>query len=75
MTDDSLILNVCIKSVAEEMEIDYLDSLKMVQEEKILNIVWGKTLVDTSISSKWKVALKNGIGIHVASVVPASFYF
>ena len=52
MTDDSLILNVCIKSVAEEMEIDYLDSLKMVQEEKILNIVWGKTLVDTSISSK-----------------------
>jgi len=65
-------LNICIKikSVAEEMEIDYIDSLKMVQEEKTLDIVWDKTLVDGSISSKSKVALKNGV--HVASVIPAS---
>ncbi len=69
-------LNICIKSVAEEMEIDCIDSLKMVQEEKTLDIVWDKTLVDgsssISISSKSKVALKNGV--HVASVIPASFF-
>ena len=65
-------LNVCIKSVAEEMEINYLDSLKMVQEDETLSIVWDKDLVDGSISSKSKVALKNGV--HVASVIPASFF-
>ncbi len=65
-------LNICIKSVAEEMEIDCLDSLKMVQEDKTLDIVSDKTLVDGSISSKSKVALKNGV--HVASVIPASFF-
>ncbi len=66
-------LNICIKSVAEEIEIDYLKSLKMVQEEdKALDIVWDKTLVDGSISSKSKVVIKNGV--HVASAIPASFF-
>ena len=37
-----------------------------------LDIVWDKTLVDGSISSKSKVAIKNGV--HVASVIPASFF-
>ena len=44
----------------------------MVQEDKTLDIVWNKTLVDGSISSKSKVPLKNGV--HVASVIPARFF-
>ena len=46
----------------------------MVQEDKdkTLDIVLGKTLVDVTISSKSKVAIKNGV--HVASVIPASFF-
>ena len=51
------------------MEIDYL---KMVQGTLTLNIVQEKKLVDGTISSKSEVQLKNGV--HVASVVPASFF-
>ena len=65
-------LNICIKSAEEEMEIDYLDSLKMVQGTMTLNIVQEKKLVDNSISSKSKVQLMNGV--HVASIIPASFF-
>ena len=67
-------INVCVKSTATEMEIDYLDSLKMVQGDgdETLIIVSGKGLVDTSISSKSKVPAKNGV--HVASVIPNRFF-
>ena len=51
------------------MEIDYL---KMVQGTLTLNIVQEKKLVDGTISSKSQVQLKNGV--HVASVIPASFF-
>eukprot|EP00984_Skeletonema_dohrnii_P017552 scaffold8020_cov168-Skeletonema_dohrnii-CCMP3373.AAC.1 len=44
-------LNVCINSTATEIEINYLDSLKMTQGEKTLDIVQAKELVDGTISS------------------------
>eukprot|EP00574_Skeletonema_japonicum_P005926 CAMPEP_0201714762 /NCGR_PEP_ID=MMETSP0593-20130828/1097_1 /ASSEMBLY_ACC=CAM_ASM_000672 /TAXON_ID=267983 /ORGANISM="Skeletonema japonicum, Strain CCMP2506" /LENGTH=493 /DNA_ID=CAMNT_0048204065 /DNA_START=80 /DNA_END=1561 /DNA_ORIENTATION=- len=65
-------LNLCIKSVDKEMEINYLDSLKMTQGDLTLNIVQKKDLVDDSISSKSKVPLENGV--HVATVIPSSFF-
>mmetsp|Transcript_8926 Transcript_8926/g.13793 ORF Transcript_8926/g.13793 Transcript_8926/m.13793 type:complete len:365 (-) Transcript_8926:94-1188(-) len=69
-------INVCVKSTATEMEIDYLDSLKMVQgdgkNKETLIIVSGKDLEDSSISSKTKVPGKNGV--HVASVIPNRFF-
>ena len=65
-------LNVCIRSQNAEMEINYLDSLQMTQGENTLNIVSNKRLNDDSISSKTKVTNQNGV--HVASVIPASFF-
>ena len=65
-------LNVCIRSQNSEMEINYLDSLQMTQGENTLNIVSNKRLNDDSISSKTKVTNQNGV--HVASVIPASFF-
>ena len=65
-------INICVKSTATEMEIDYLDSLKMVQGDEELIIVSGKDLVDIEISSKTKVPAKNGV--HVASVIPNRFF-
>jgi len=65
-------LNVCIRSLDDEMQINYLDSLKMVQGDTTLDIVSDNGLVDGSISSKSKVATQNGV--HVASVIPASFF-
>lgn len=69
-------INVCVKSTATEMEIDYLDSLKMVQgdgeNEETLIIVTDEDLVDIEISSKTKVPAKNGV--HVASVIPNRFF-
>ncbi len=65
-------INICVKSTATEMEIDYLDSLKMVQGDETLDIVSGEDLVDISISSKSKVPAQNGV--HVASVIPNRFF-
>ena len=65
-------INICVKSTATEMEIDYLESLKMVQGDETLDIVSGKDLVDISISSKSKVPAQNGV--HVASVIPNRFF-
>eukprot|EP00984_Skeletonema_dohrnii_P024732 scaffold13860_cov106-Skeletonema_dohrnii-CCMP3373.AAC.4 len=65
-------LNVCINSTAAEMEINYLDSLKMTQGEKTLDIVQAKELKDLSISSISYVKPKNGV--HVATVIPATFF-
>jgi len=65
-------LNVCINSTATEIEINYLDSLKMTQGENTLDIVQAKELVDGTISSISSVKPKNGV--HVATLVPASFF-
>jgi len=66
-------INVCVKSTATEMEIDYLDSLKMVQgDEELIIVSPGEGLEDSSISSKSKVLAKNGV--HVASVIPNRFF-
>eukprot|EP00985_Skeletonema_marinoi_P028896 scaffold26238_cov80-Skeletonema_marinoi.AAC.1 len=54
------------------MEINYLDSLKMTQGENTLDIVQAKELLDGTISSMSSVKPKNGV--HVATVVPASFF-
>jgi len=65
-------LNVCLESLDSEMKINNLYSLKMVQGDTTLDIVSDNGLVDGSISSKSKVATQNGV--HVASVIPASFF-
>eukprot|EP00984_Skeletonema_dohrnii_P010575 scaffold4122_cov71-Skeletonema_dohrnii-CCMP3373.AAC.1 len=65
-------LNVCIKSAATEVEINYLDSLTMTQGENTLDIVQEEQLVDGTISSMSSVKSKNGV--HVATVIPASFF-
>jgi len=65
-------LNVCIKSVDTEVEINYLDSLQMTQGENTLDIVQEEQLVDGTISSMSSVKSKNGV--HVATVIPASFF-
>mmetsp|Transcript_26341 Transcript_26341/g.37611 ORF Transcript_26341/g.37611 Transcript_26341/m.37611 type:complete len:233 (-) Transcript_26341:126-824(-) len=65
-------INVCVWSTTTEMEINYLDSLKMEQGDKTLDIVSNKDLIDRSISSKSKVPGKNGV--HVASVIPNRFF-
>ena len=63
---------VFVFSCDDEMQINYLDSLQMTQDENTLSIVFNQGLVDGSISSKSKVATQNGV--HVASVIPASFF-
>ncbi len=66
-------LNICLESLDAEMQINYLDSLKMVQGNNTLNIVSsGSSLVDGSIS--YKTTRADGSGVHVASVIPASFF-
>ncbi|KAK1741033.1 DUF285 domain-containing protein [Skeletonema marinoi] len=70
-------IKACI-SLADEMEISYLDRLKMTQEDDInsnsneLVIVQARDLVDDTISSMSYVRPKNGV--HVATVIPASFF-
>eukprot|EP00984_Skeletonema_dohrnii_P035571 scaffold35508_cov272-Skeletonema_dohrnii-CCMP3373.AAC.1 len=54
-------LNVCINSAAAEMKINYLDSLKLTQGEKTLDIVQAKELVDGNISSMSSVKPKNRV--------------
>jgi len=53
-------LNVCIRSLSEEMEIDYLDKLTMTSNDDgdEFVIVQNKNLVDSTISSKTKVLTK-----------------
>ncbi len=65
-------LNVCLESLDAEMEINYLDSLKMVQDGTTLDIVSDSGLVDRSIS--FKTTRADNSGVHVASVIPASFF-
>ncbi len=65
-------LNVCVESQDPEMEINYLDSLKMKQGINTLKIVLDKKLEDNSISSLTTRA--DDSGVHVASVIPASFF-
>jgi hypothetical protein len=67
-------LNVCIRSLSEEMEIDYLDKLTMTSNDDgdEFVIVQNKNLVDSTISSKTKVLTKNGV--HVATVIPSNFF-
>jgi len=71
LNTDSL-LNVCIKSISGEMEIDSIDNLKMTQGTEELVIVKKNTLEDSSISSMTMVSTKNGV--HVDSVIPSRFF-
>ena len=66
-------LNVCIKSLSAEVEIEYLDNIRMIQgTEKEFVIVQGKSLLDSTLSSQTMVAAKNGI--HLASMIPIKFF-
>jgi surface protein len=67
-------LNVCIRSLSEEMEIDYLANLVMTSndDDDELVIVQNANLLDNTIASKTKNFAKNGV--HVASIIPSNFF-
>ncbi len=66
-------LNLCIKSVNTEMEVDNLGTVNVTQGGSEFAIVKEDGgLVDNTISSKTKVTQENGM--HVASVIPAKFF-
>jgi hypothetical protein len=66
------LLNICVKSISSDMEIDYLNDLKMTQGAEELVIVETNDLQDSAISSMTMVPAKNGV--HVASVIPSRFF-
>ena len=66
------LLNICIKSLSTDMEIDFLNDLKMTQGTEELIIVETNVLQDSSISSMTMVPANNGV--HVASVIPSKFF-
>ena len=66
------LLNICIKSLSTDMEIDFLNDLKMTQGAEELIIVETNVLQDSSISSMTMVPANNGV--HVASVIPSKFF-
>ena len=72
LAPDSL-LNICISSASNDMQIDYLDSIKVTQDaEEFVIIGTGGTLEDTKLSSTELVPDKNGA--HVASIIPSKFF-
>ena len=66
------LLNICVKSLSSDMEIDFLNDLKMTQGTEELIIVETNQLQDSAISSMTMVPAKNGV--HVASVIPSKFF-
>jgi hypothetical protein len=66
------LLNICVKSLSSDMEIDFLNDLKMTQGSEELIIVETNQLQDSAISSMTLVPAKNGV--HVASVIPSKFF-
>jgi hypothetical protein len=66
------LLNICVKSISSDMEIDYLNDLKMTQGAEELVIVETNDLQDSAISSMTMLPARNGV--HVASVIPSRFF-
>ncbi len=66
------LLNICVKSVSSDMEIDFLNTLTMTQGSQEMRIVDGFNLQDPAISSMTMVPEKNGV--HVATVIPSIFF-
>lgn len=67
------LLNVCIKSVSDDMNIDFIQSLVLKQGSTELKLIDGGNVQNTAITSgENKVTAKNGV--HVASLVPTQFF-
>eukprot|EP00573_Skeletonema_grethae_P005946 CAMPEP_0201702158 /NCGR_PEP_ID=MMETSP0578-20130828/35381_1 /ASSEMBLY_ACC=CAM_ASM_000663 /TAXON_ID=267565 /ORGANISM="Skeletonema grethea, Strain CCMP 1804" /LENGTH=376 /DNA_ID=CAMNT_0048189639 /DNA_START=8 /DNA_END=1138 /DNA_ORIENTATION=- len=66
------LLNICVKSVSSDMEVDFLNTLTMTQGTQEMRIVDGFNLQDPAISSMTMVPEKNGV--HVATVIPSIFF-
>jgi hypothetical protein len=66
------LLNICIKSLSSDMEIDFLNDLKITQGIEQFIIVEANGIQDSTISSMTMVPAKNGV--HVASVIPSKFF-
>jgi len=66
------LLNICVQSVSSDMEIDFLNILKMTQGTQEMIIVETNDLQDPAISSMTMVPEKNGV--HVATVIPSMFF-
>ena len=65
-------LNVCIKSLSADMNIDYIQSLILTQGSKELKIYDGGNIQNAAITSGTAVPDKNGV--HVASLIPTQFF-
>ena len=66
------LLNICVRSVSTDMEIDFLNDLKLIQGADEMVIVETSNIQDPAISSMTMVPEKNGV--HVASIIPSKFF-
>jgi len=66
-------LNICIKSLSDDMNVHYVNSLEMTQEGTgVFVIIEANNLKNAAISSLTDVPGKNGV--HVASIIPSQFF-
>ena len=66
------LLNICISSTSSDMNVNYIDNLKMTQGAEEFVIIETGTLQDSSISSSTLVPASNGA--HVATIIPSTFF-
>lgn len=66
------ILNVCIKSLSADMNIDYIQSLVLTQDATELKLYDGGNIQNAAITSGTDVPAENGV--HVASLIPTQFF-
>jgi len=66
------LLNICISSTSSDMNVNYIDNLKMTQGAEEFVIIETGTLQDSSISSSSLVPGSNGA--HVATIIPSKFF-
>ena len=66
------LLNICISSTSSDMNVNYIDNLKVTQGAEEFVIIETGTLQDSSISSSTLVSGSNGA--HVATIIPSVFF-
>lgn len=68
----SSVLNICVKSLSADMNINYINSLVVTQGSKVLNLYDGGDIQNVDITSETKVPTNNGV--LVASRIPSEFF-
>jgi len=66
------ILNICIKSLSDDMQINNIESLLLTQDSNELKLVDGSENQNDAITSETDVPDHNGV--LVASIIPAQFF-